>query len=104
MVIPASSASWWGYSIIGRYVPTSRIAVAARAERYQDDDQVMIVTGQPYGFRASGWSANIDVTPAARLLCRIEFRQLMGPKPIFSGFRGLTDRNNMVVGSAALTF
>lgn len=99
-----SSASWWGYSVIGRYSPSSRFAVAARAERFEDDDQVVIVTGQPYGFRATGWSANIDVTPANRLLCRIEFRELTGDNPVFPGRRKLTDRNRLVVGSAALTF
>jgi hypothetical protein len=98
--------SWWGYALIGRYPLTPKLAAAVRTERYEDPDQIIVSTGLPYGFRSSGWSTSIDVLPVPRLLWRLEYRELVGSRPLFpeSAARTLTRHDRLVAASAALTF
>lgn len=100
------TSSWWGYSLIGHYAVTPKLAGALRTERYEDPDQVIVATGLPYGFRASGRSINVDITPLPRLLWRLELRELVGRRPLFPAAPTgmLARRDRLVVASAALTF
>ena len=101
----AGSSSWYGGMLIGRYQATPRTAIVGRIERYRDDDQVMIVTGLPDGFRANGASIGFDVSPAPRLLWRAELRGFQAAHPVFPEHVGTPSTHDaFVVTSLALTF
>lgn len=101
------SGVWRGYALIARYQLQSRAAVAVRAEGYADPEQIIVVTGLPYGLRASGWSFNVDLAPQPRLMWRTEARVLYGRDPLFPSSRDasrLAPNDPVVVSSFAVTF
>jgi hypothetical protein len=74
-------------------------------ERFDDPDQVLIVTGLPDAFKVSGASLGVDVTPAPRVLWRSEVRGFQGAHPVFPKRSGGPSRDDaFVVSSLALTF
>jgi putative OmpL-like beta-barrel porin-2 len=99
---------WSGWAAMGRYQLSSTTALGARVERYSDAEQIIVVTGLPYGLRVSGQSVNIDVAPESRLLWRTELRLLQAPDPIFTHGGGLVTaesrHDTFLVTSLALTF
>jgi hypothetical protein len=100
-------ANWHGYAVVARYVASPQVAMAARAEGYTDPDQVIVVTGLPYGMRANGWSFNVDVGQSSRVLWRTEGRLIDTRDPLFpdrASARGLVGRDPLLVTSVALTF
>jgi hypothetical protein len=105
---PAGSGStWYGAALIGRVQASSRVAVAARLERYQDPDQVIIATGTANGFQVNGGSIGFDLAPAANLLWRIEARAFDSKDAIYpkrNAIGGLSSGNGFLVSSLALTF
>lgn len=101
----SGSAIWHGGVLIGRFQATPAVAVVARVERYDDEDQVLISTGLADGFRVTGGSLGIDVTPATRLLWRSELRGFQGDRAVFPKRDSSPSRGNgFVVSSLALTF
>ena len=100
-----SSASWWGFSAIARQQVTKRVALSGRVERYEDGDQVNIVTGLNDPFRGNGASIGIDVSPQARLLWRTEARGFFAGSPIFPNGTGAPQKScTFIVTSLALVF
>lgn len=83
------SASWYGFTAIGRAQVTSAVGLSVRVERYDDEDQVIIATGRqddgtPNGaFRANGGSVGLDVIPQPRLLWRTELRGFSNKSVVF---------------------
>ncbi len=104
----SGSAYWRGWAGIAQWRFSPLLAAAARVEGYSDPEQVIVATGQPFGLRATGGSFNVDVTPAARVLWRLELRGLRDPDPLFTHGAGMvTSSSNhdvVLVTSAALTF
>ena len=99
------SANWYGGMLTGRYQATPRAAVVGRVERYADNDQVIVTTGLPDGFRVTGASIGLDDTPQSRVLWRTELRGFQGEKAVFpKRSAGPSKRNAFVVTSLALTF
>jgi hypothetical protein len=97
--------SWWGYSLIGRYAVTSKLAAAIRSERFEDPAKIIVATGLPYGLRASGYSFSVDFRPAPGLLWRMEYRELASNGALFpSRTNELVRGDKVMVSSAALTF
>jgi hypothetical protein len=68
------TAAWYGTAVFAKYHPTSRVGIVARVERYADPSQVIVQTGLPASFEASGASVGVDVAPVSRLLWRTELR------------------------------
>ncbi len=98
-------SNWYGGTLIGRYQATPTVAVIGRVERYDDEDQTIIATGLPDGFRANGGSFGIDVMPASRMLWRTEVRGFRTTRAVFPTRDCAPSRNNaFVVSSLALTF
>ena len=102
------TSAWRGYAVIARYAVAPNVSIAGRWEGYSDPEQVIVVTGQPFGVRVGGGSANVDVTPAPRLLWRTELRAVRTRDPLFTrrdgaGTRATRD-DALVVTSLALTF
>jgi hypothetical protein len=103
---PASgTSSWYGGAVIVRYAAGAAVALSARLEGYADPDGVIVATGTPSGFRASGASLGVDVTPAPGTQWRTELRAFAAPHAIFPvGGGGVTADGGFVVSSLALTF
>lgn len=95
--------TWYSPVLIARYKIHDMWAVAARAEHYSDQNEVIITA--PAGessFRATGLSANVDYSPAPNILCRLEGRWLKGQHNIFEIETGSTDSNFTLLSSIAL--
>ena len=98
-------SSWYGGMLTGRYQVTPRTAVVGRIERYDDKDQVILVTGVSDGFRANGASIGADVAPQPRVLWRTELRGFQGGAAVFpKGAGGPSRSDAFVVTSMGLTF
>ena len=104
----ADRSSWYGGVMAVRFQLRSRAALAARVERFVDDDQVLIVVGNGLqGFRASGASLGLDVVPHPKLMWRTEIRGLSGDSPIFpdrDAAAGRSDRNAFIVTAMTVSF
>jgi hypothetical protein len=101
------ASTWWGGAAIARWQATERVGIAGRIEAYEDEDQVIIVTGTPDPFKATGVSFGIDFAPQAGILWRTELRALTGKEPVFPDrdeATGLAKSNMLVVTSFAITF
>jgi hypothetical protein len=98
------NASWYGGALIARLQATPTVAVSGRLERYDDKDRVIIVTRTDDGFRATGGSVGIDVTPAPRMLWRTELRGFTGTSAVVPNRDGASKKNSFLVTSLALTF
>jgi hypothetical protein len=99
--------SWNGYALLARYQLSPRIALAGRVEGYSDPDQFIVITGEPYGLRASGASLGADIAPMPKLLWRSEVKWLGAHDPLFpsqSATNDLSSQDVAVVSSVALTF
>jgi Putative beta-barrel porin-2, OmpL-like. bbp2 len=103
------SSSWWSTALIGKLQVTPVVGVSGRVERYQDPDQVIVVTGSPNGFKATMTSLGLDVSPLGntRVLWRSELRGTWAGDPIFpnrSASTGTAKSDTLLVTSLALTF
>lgn len=103
---PGSSTSntWYSPVLILKYAFTPKWAIAARAEYYSDENGVIIATGTPNGFKTTGFSLNIDHSPAKNVLVRLEARSLNSKDDIFIKPTGMTSNNTFVTGSVAVSF
>src|SRR5688500_11072895 len=98
-------STWYGLTLIARQQIAPAVALVGRYERYEDEDQVNIVTGLDEPFRGDGASVGLDVTPQARLLWRTEARGFLADAPIFPDRADAPRRSGgFVVTSLALSF
>jgi len=98
-------STWYGGALISRVKVTSTTAVAARIERYVDPDGVIVATGTAHGFRVSGASLGLDVTPVPGTVWRVEARGFQSRDAIYPRHDGgLAARDAVLVSSLALTF
>ncbi|SFM34710.1 porin [Nitrosomonas communis] len=96
---------WFNPTTILRYTPTTKTAVAIRAEYYQDKHGVIIATDTPNGFKTWGFSANFDYSITNFLLWRIEARTLKSKDDIFIANNGHTSNiNTFITTSLAISF
>jgi hypothetical protein len=98
------TSTWYGGALIGRLAASPTVSLAARLERYVDPDGVIVPTGTANGFRVSGASLGLNVTPAPNVLWRIEVRGVRSRDPVFpkrSG--GASSGDAFAVSSLALT-
>ena len=102
--VTAGAASWYGLALAGTYRFTPTTTLTSRVERYDDPEQVIIVTGaEP--FHASGASIGVDVSPAPHLAWRTELRGIYGRRALFPSHDGSRRPNDaFVVTSLGLTF
>ena len=100
------TATWWGGTAQAKLRTTARFAVVGRVEYYTDPHQVIVVTGYPDSFKATGGSIGTDVTLAHRILWRTELRGFHSPARVWpTNTRGLlTDHDTVLVTSLAVTF
>jgi putative OmpL-like beta-barrel porin-2 len=106
------SASWYGFTAVARAQVTPSVALSGRAERYDDEDQVIVATGTqsdgtPNGsLRANGGSIGLDIAPQGRFLWRTELRGFSNKSTIFPDGKTGTPKNGdtFIVSSLAVTF
>jgi hypothetical protein len=101
------NSTWYGFTAIGRLQLSPKVAVAARVERYDDEDQVNIATGLGSGFRGNGASLGLDVMPSPRIMWRTEVRGFSTNDRIFPEAdepAALSDRSVFMVTSLAVLF
>lgn len=75
--------TWVNPSIILKYRPTEKTAIAIRVEYYDDKNGVIIATGTPNGFKTWGFSTNIDYYITNNIVWRVEARTLSSKDNIF---------------------
>ena len=101
------NSSWYGVTAIGRLQVSPTVALAARVERYDDEDQVNIATGLANSFRGNGASLGLDVTPYPRIMWRTEARGFFTDDRVFpeaDDTAAFSDRSVFVVTSLSLSF
>jgi hypothetical protein len=96
--------AWYSPVLILKYAFHKNWTIAGRVEHYNDKNGVIIATGTPNGFQTTGYSLNIDHSPAKNVLVRMELRNLSSKDKIFSKPSGNTDNNTFVTGSVAVSF
>jgi hypothetical protein len=94
------------YTPVGllKYSFNDKWAIAGRVEHYNDKNGVIISTGTPNGFQTTGYSLNIDHSPAKNVLVRLEARRFDCKDKIFIKENSASDNNTFVTGSIAVNF
>lgn len=96
--------TWYAPILIARYAFNDKIAMAGRYEYYNDADGVIIATGTPNGFRTSGWSLNLDVSPVSQVLFRLEGKLYNSKDEIFEKSGTPRKENFSIATSLAFSF
>lgn len=93
--------TWYSPVLIARYTPTEKLAFAARAEYYTDEDGIIIDTGTPNGFQTFGYSLNVDVQVMENVLWRLEGRTFNSRRDeIFLDREGAPAQSNYFAGTS----
>jgi Putative beta-barrel porin-2, OmpL-like. bbp2 len=96
--------TWYSPVLILKYAISDKWAIAVRGEYYSDENGVIIATGTPNGFKTTGFSLNIDHSPAKNVLVRFEARNLSSKDEIFVKPSGITNNNTFITSSIAVSF
>jgi hypothetical protein len=103
----SGTLTWIGGTVMGRLAATPHLAFNARVEYYDDPHQVIIATGAPDAFSATGWSLGMDVTPQAGATWRTELRGFAGAHAVFpdrDGAGGVSKTSLLLVTSLGIAF
>jgi hypothetical protein len=100
------TGTWWGTVLIAKYQPTPVFGLVGRFEEYSDPHAIIVATGVPSSFRATGASIGTDLTLASRVLWRTELRTFRSPGDIWPTHEAgtLTSHDTVVVTSMAVSF
>ncbi len=96
--------AWYAPILIARYAFNDKIAMAGRYEYYNDADGVIIATGTPMGFRTSGYSLNLDVSPVSQVMFRLEGKLYNSKDEIFLKGDSPRKENFSIATSLAFSF
>ncbi len=96
--------NWFSPVLIVKYSVSEKVSVAARAEYYSDQNQVIIVSGTPNGFQTFGYSVNLDFAVAENVLWRIEGRGLSSKDQVFTMNDKSSNENYFVTTALAISF
>lgn len=99
----SSYDSWNAASLMVRHTINKQWAITGRVEYFFDGKGVLIPTGTPDNFQTVGGSLNVDYSPVALLLWRVEARLLDSKSPIYPTRTGFTQRDGFVTLSAAIS-
>ncbi|CAN5921812.1 porin [soil metagenome] len=95
---------WYSPVVVVRYAVSEKVALAGRAEHYNDRHGVIIEVSTPGGFRTSGASLGLDYHPARNVGLRVEVRGFMARDPLFTRGLAQTQRNVFTTSSLAISF
>lgn len=94
--------TWLTPTLIARYKPNKKIAIAARAEYYHDKKDVIVTTGTANGFQTYGFSMNMDYYVLPAVVWRTEFRALSHTKDAIFVDRHNSFKKNSVTATTAI--
>jgi len=89
---------------IAQYRISSKIALAARAEYYQDQNGMLISAQTENVFKTRGYSVNFDYAPVSNALIRLEGKIYNSKDDIFLRRETMSDKNGLITASMALSF
>jgi hypothetical protein len=97
---------WHASSTMLRYKLNKQWILCGRIEHYWDKESIFIVSPNSAinGFRALGFSLNVDYAPAENMLVRIEGRTLVSNDEIFILNRNFSNTNFLLASSMAIAF
>lgn len=99
----SSLDTWYALTLIAHYDFTGKWGAALRGEYYQDENLANITLDDTsYGFKTTGFSANIDFRPIPQLACRVEGRWLHSKDQIFIKNEAPTNDNFFITASIAV--
>ena len=96
--------NWYSPVVIAKYSPNSRISIAARAEYYSDENQVIISTNTKNGFQTYGYSLNFDYNLNENVVWRIEGKVYSSRDKIFLLNNKASNFNYCLSTSLAVSF
>ncbi len=96
--------NWFTPTLILRYTPDSKWSIAARAEYFNDEKEVIIYTGNSNGCHLYGASLNIDKLIHTNVWWRNEFRTLNSKNAIFQKGNELVKSDVSITTSVAISF
>lgn len=100
--------SWNSSSVMLRYKINNLWTICGRGEHYWDKESVVIIPDpnnvNPNGFRAFGYSLNVDYAPAENMLIRLEGKGLGSPDEIFVLNKKTSRQNYVITSSIAVAF
>lgn len=94
--------TWYSTAIIAAYA-INNWNIALRGEYYQDPRGV-IITGTANGFKALGYSLNVDKKIAGNFLWRVEARRFNSKDNLFSKYTRATNNDFFMTSSFAFSF
>jgi hypothetical protein len=99
------NATWWQANLITRYDITSKLSVTARAEYFDDINEVLItpLTGV-LGFSSYSGSLGLNAKPAENVLFRLEYRGFYSTKDVFERGGRPTQSSNMITSNVTIWF
>ncbi len=89
---------------IAQYKFAPKWAVAGRFEYYDDKNGIFIVTGTPQGFKTKGYSLNLDYSPIANAVVRLEGKAYDSKDKIFAREGAAVNGNASLTASIAVSF
>ena len=103
-VTGSGTHTWYTPVGILKYTINQQWAIAGRVEHYNDAHGIIISTGTANGFQTTGYSLNIDHTPAKNVVVRLEARSFNSKDEIFVKQAKLVKSNAFLTGSVAVSF
>jgi hypothetical protein len=97
-------STWYSLVLILKYKINDQWSMAARGEYYSDKNGVIIPVNTPRGFKTTGFSFNINYSPADNIRLRVEARTLQSRDKIFIKQTGWSSNNTAVTTSLAAFF
>lgn len=89
---------------IAQYKFDPKWAVAGRVEYYDDKNGIFIATTAPKGFKTTGYSVNLDYSPIANAVVRLEGKWYNSKDKVFLRDQAPVKDNAVVTASIAVSF
>lgn len=96
--------TWYSPVLIVRYLPTSKLRLAARAEYYSDEKQIIVYTGTSNGYQTQGYSLNVDYLPIENVMFRLEARTFKSKDDVFQLNNKASNMNYFFTTALAIAF
>jgi hypothetical protein len=95
---------WFTPIVITQYKYSDKLSMAARAEYYQDKDQVIVTTNTPNGFSTWSVSANLDYKLSNQFAIRTELRKFHSRDAIFQKENNFDDDSVTATTAVIMSF
>jgi Putative beta-barrel porin-2, OmpL-like. bbp2 len=99
------NATWWQANLIARYDMTPRLSVTARAEYFDDSNEVLTtpITGV-IGLSSYSGSLGLNSKPAENMLFRMEYRTFYSTNKVYERGNSPVKNSDLITTSVAIWF